>query len=425
MDSARLNTASSTLFLLPAYIAFETTRAILCYAAIRSDVRISSTAVTFASESLKLVFALVYLHRYLGKHDGQVTLASFKSAVLFAGKGQSSWRPYAPFAVPAVLYSVNNLLYLTGLQMTAPALFHVTMLAKLPLTGILHHLLIRRQSNQFAWLSLAFICAGLLIFNAPPELLDAWLAAEEPVVLSPTSPVTAVSSFIGPLIALVIAVFSACASIFTEVVMKKEVLFWVAQVWLYGYGTLFTGVSLLLWDGQVGPAPPQAIPPSALWAAAVYTAVIIATAATGLVVANILRKADNLVKLVGTSSCVVTIIAAQILLFPDLRNKTVQMHTTLGVGIVAISTWTYNHYKTIPRRSRTTTMKNGDHFALVEGAEGGDVARIERQEEEWPTLVNGRPSLATPNWKRVMSASAVVAVLTYLTFLYAAPSRSP
>ncbi|ODQ55030.1 hypothetical protein SAICODRAFT_53593, partial [Saitoella complicata NRRL Y-17804] len=324
-------------FLLPAYITFETTRAILSFAAVHSQVRISSTFIAFSSELLKLVFALIFLCRFLGKTGNGVNARSLKSAILFASSDQAGWRAYGPYAVPAALYLINNLLYLLGLQLTTPSLLHVAVLAKLPFTGILHHLLVKRQRNLYAWLSLALICTGLLIFNAPIEFLD-WIRG--------------IGVFIGPIVGLVIATLSGFASIFTEVIMKQKVAFWVAQVWLYFYGTLFAGTILLFWDGRLHSFSSTSTPssdsdPSTSWAIFVNAAVILATTATGLVVANILRKADNLVKLVGSSASIVTIIAAQVALFPDLREKTIQVPTTLGAGIIAISTWTYNHHKTV------------------------------------------------------------------------------
>jgi UDP-sugar transporter A1/2/3 len=66
---------------------------------------------------------------------------------------------------------------------------------------------------------------------------------------------------------------------------------------------------------------------------------------TGLIVANILRKKDNLVKLVGTSASIVTITTAQCLFVPELRQSTLTVQTVVGIGIIAISTWLYHLYK--------------------------------------------------------------------------------
>ncbi|GAO51596.1 hypothetical protein G7K_5695-t1 [Saitoella complicata NRRL Y-17804] len=436
-------------FLLPAYITFETTRAILSFAAVHSQVRISSTFIAFSSELLKLVFALIFLCRFLGKTGNGVNARSLKSAILFASSDQAGWRAYGPYAVPAALYLINNLLYLLGLQLTTPSLLHVAVLAKLPFTGILHHLLVKRQRNLYAWLSLALICTGLLIFNAPIEFLDWIRGVEDPLTATSTSntntttPAFQIGVFIGPIVGLVIATLSGFASIFTEVIMKQKVAFWVAQVWLYFYGTLFAGTILLFWDGRLHSFSSTSTPssdsdPSTSWAIFVNAAVILATTATGLVVANILRKADNLVKLVGSSASIVTIIAAQVALFPDLREKTIQVPTTLGAGIIAISTWTYNHHKTVqPSR---VSAKDVEQFDLGVDSEdegehrdsGDRTSRCPRSQASSSTTtlvgagdMNGKDCGATtPNWRKVTVASFIVAILTYVTSFYAYPTSS-
>lgn len=70
--------------------------------------------------------------------------------------------------------------------------------------------------------------------------------------------------------------------------------------------------------------------------------VLIFTAATGLVVANILRKKDNLVKLVGSSASMVSVAAVQFFVFPQLREDTLTLKTFVGGGIIVVSTWLYN-----------------------------------------------------------------------------------
>ena len=114
--------SSSTFFLLPAYISFETTRAILSFAAVRSHIEVSPTLIAFGSELLKLVVATIFLRVDLVSNGGSGGISDLKSAILFASKDQASWRAYGLFAVPAVLYLINNILYLLGLQLTTPSL---------------------------------------------------------------------------------------------------------------------------------------------------------------------------------------------------------------------------------------------------------------------------------------------------------------
>jgi len=235
-----------------------------------------------------------------------------------------------------VLYLINNILYLLGLQLTTPSLLHVAMLAKLTLTGVLHHFVVRRQKNLYAWISVACICSSLLLFNAPVEVFQRTAGTRSAEAGVPNMPDFGLSYLIWPLTGLVIAEVSAFASIVTEMAMKQDISFMVAQVWLYLYDTVFAASILLFWNGRVTQLTPstRVQSPSMAWVVDVHAAVINATAVTGLVMANILRRADNLIKLVETSSAVVTSIIAQVVLFPRPRLRTIHAHSTLVVGII-------------------------------------------------------------------------------------------
>lgn len=125
----------------------------------------------------------------------------------------------------------------------------------------------------------------------------------------------------------------------------------MVQFWLYVFGSGFAGIAFGLWDGVT--KIPSAVSPlnsnngdSAQVSVIVASfAVILTTTATGLVVANILRKKDNLVKLVGTSASIVTVTATQCLLIADLRASTLTVKTVMGSGLICISTWCYHYYQ--------------------------------------------------------------------------------
>jgi hypothetical protein len=107
---------------------------------------------------------------------------------------------------------------------------------------------------------------------------------------------------------------------------------------------------MLFWDDSHGAkSPVSPFPVAPLYGNIFLNWMVVATtAATGLAVANILRKKDNLVKVVGTSASIITIIAAQFILFPELRQKTFNAQTVAGAGIISISTWIYHYKKSLP-----------------------------------------------------------------------------
>ncbi len=212
-----------------------------------------------------------------------------------------------------------------------------------------------------------------------------------------------------------IAVISGFCSTYTEISLTHEVDFWVAQFWLYGFGTAFAAITFFFWDGSISnsslePASnPLANEPTRLMEITGTIAVILSTVATGSVAATIIRKKDNLVKLVGPSAGVVALAIAQCLLFPSLREKTLSTATMLGIGSICISTWTYNHYKDSP----TNLLPSSLHLDSLDDSD--------QEEDMTPEFGRGanskRPSCSTPTPKLILFATAFMLMLTWITSL--------
>ncbi|KAK5025108.1 hypothetical protein LTR13_010545 [Exophiala sideris] len=422
---ASTKSGGQTLLLLPAYVLLETIRAVLTYSAIHSHVPVSSTFITFGSEVGKLIVTTIFLCRWIRKEGRHLTTWSFL-AELRSVATNATWKSYFSYAVPSLMYLINNLLYLLGLELSTPSTLHITVLAKLPITAILHHFLFVPQRNVYAWLSLAALCIGLVGSNVPLDLIT-WIG------LAPggQTPPLSKEAFIGPIIGLMIAVSSAGASIYMEFILKQPVAFWVAQFWLYGYSVLFSGLALLFWDGQVKSTKAANAPvftrgdlfatPEALF---VNLAVIVTTAMTGLVVANILRKQDNLVKLIGTSLSIVTIIVGQWIFFPALRAKTFNVQTVAGAGIIAISVWTYHYYKKAQPHVSRSHVKYRDELDSDSESSIPLKAEGELPTPNSPTLAAGTNNgTLTPTLPRIAAAILAVVGLSTITALFQPPQH--
>ncbi|KAI5475581.1 hypothetical protein MNV49_001137 [Pseudohyphozyma bogoriensis] len=356
----------STSLLLPGFIVSETSRAVIAFAVLHSGVTVSPGLVTLEAESTKLLVALVCWWR-LGSRGRSPNSTPIPDAVgAEAGPGGRpavDLRAGIPYAVPAAMYLVNNLIYFTSLRLAPPSLVHVVMMAKLPLTAILHHLIITPQRNRYAWYSLIGICVGMAIFATPDAVFRKLLFGETAGVGAgvevgekirralgggTTAEVMSPAALFGVALAFAIAVISAATGITTELLLKRRVDFWVAQIWLYFYGALFSLISLLLWDGSKSPSSTPIPSPPPLTALFYNLVLIASTAGTGLIIATILRQKDNLVKLVGSSACITTILLAQPAFFPALRKTTLNFRSIASVGGIAVAAWTYHFYKQVP-----------------------------------------------------------------------------
>ncbi|GAA6033740.1 hypothetical protein JCM8097_004407 [Rhodosporidiobolus ruineniae] len=394
------------LMLLPAYVGVDTARALIAYALLNAGHAPSPVFVTFGSELLKLVVAAVAT---VGLRQSFILPPSTGSDVSTSTSTSSEAKPYLRFAVPAALYFINNILYLSGLQVTTPALLQVAVLSKLPLTALLHHFVVLRQRNPAMWISLGVLTLGLILAGAPEALWDAlWDQQMRRAIRGR-------DIFLGPAIGSTIGVFSACASVYSELMLKEKIEFWPAQFYLYGWGTAFASIFALV----------RGVPASAGSVFLAYLVLVPVTACTGLLVATILRQRDNLVKLVGTALCIVSVYLLQHLFFPSV--STIATREVLGIGVLTISTWAYNFYKDAekdqprgPIYLELSTAENGE----LAGGSGGEAQKDSTDGSHSSSLDRGEPSLYRPTPFKLSSAATVVVLFTLLAGLAPTSDRS-
>ncbi|GAA5963544.1 hypothetical protein JCM3765_006275 [Sporobolomyces pararoseus] len=340
----------STTLLLTVYVTVDTTRALLVFGALHSGegIHLSPSALTFAAEAFKLfLIAIPGVLLTTPKSQGSRFLLKSRGGGGSLNKedeqeeeGASNWnwesiRPYTRFAIPAVLYGTNNVLYFTGLKITSPALLQVCVLSKLPLTALLHHLVIKKRSSKPMWYSLIILSFGLILAGSPKGLWNQTVGGVSTIEWS--------DLISGPVIGITVGIVSACSSVYTELALKENnVGFWQAQTYLYFWGTLFAGFAALISHLST----PSTVSSSSNSNSLAFSLIVTITALTGLIVALILRRKDNLVKLVGSSLGITTVFVLQHLWFPNLADG-LDFTTSFGIGVLTLATWTYNHYKEI------------------------------------------------------------------------------
>ncbi|ROW07665.1 hypothetical protein VMCG_03363 [Cytospora schulzeri] len=345
---------SNTLLLI--YIISETSRENFAYYVFHTYPWVPASFISMMSEGSKLLLAVLFIWRDWSILPGEKNKKN-NNQDLLPPTPPRQWnldRNAFVYAIPAAFYLVNNLIYMSVLPYTSPNLLQVCILAKLPVTGILHHLAVRRQTNHYAWVSLACLSAGLLVFNFPtawgqPQTVDSAAAA----------------TLMAPIAGGTIAVFSAMASIASERLIKAGD-FWQSQVYLYSWGVILaigsypvmyalglvkshddttTTASSSSSSSSSLPVATQSNNHGAILGAAVL---ILLTASNGFLVAVMLKMKDNILKVVGTSASLVTIAMTQFLVWPALRSTNFTPLKVCGSGIVVISTWCYNFYNGKP-----------------------------------------------------------------------------
>ncbi|GAA5988784.1 hypothetical protein JCM5350_002939 [Sporobolomyces pararoseus] len=394
-------------FLLPLYCVVDTSRSLIVFAVMKSGAVLSPSAITVTAEALKLTVAIGGIlrsskgslaDRFLLPPPQHDTQHSFLS----------SFKPYLRFAVPALLYGFNNVLFLEALHFTTPALLQVSVLSKLPFTAILHHFVVRPRKSQAMWLSLAVLTFGMVLAGCPEQLWDPEQRANIQIA----------DLLSGPLIGLTIGAVSACASVWTELMLKEPVEFNLSQFWLYAFGTIFTGIAALTANSRV-----VLDSQSTLASLPAFFLVASVTAATGLVVALILRQRDNLVKLVGASLCITTVFVLQHLLFP--LTDGLDFRTTFGIGLLTIATFSYNWYK-----DNDVEEEVGEHAGVyleLSTSEDGDNSSSSKAENSSPHTAQPRPSPPTryqPTFSKFAAAFALVVLISSLVSFIPPSERS-
>ncbi|GAA5914021.1 hypothetical protein JCM5296_001543 [Sporobolomyces johnsonii] len=389
--------------LLPLYVGVDTLRSLLIYAILHSGIQLSPTALTFASEFIKLIVAVVGVLFS--------TRASFllPPVVKDADSRFAHAKNYLQFAVPAALYFTNNLAFLYGLEVSTPALLSVSSLSKLPLTALLHHFVVRRRNNHAMWTSLGVLSCGLVLAGCPEAL---WNPSQR-------GSIHLQNIILGPLIGLGIGCVSACSSVWTELMLKADVPFWTSQLHLYAWGSLLSGVTAVSANSSVRQTASET-----LHSLPAFLLVATVTACTGLLVAAILKMKDNLVKLVGASLCITTVFVFQHLLFP--LTEGVGFRTVFGIGVLTVATWCFNFYKDVDHEA---TSGGGVYLELAVSDDGeSGVDAHPKTEGDEPALVETGRSLPDsfyqPTPTRLAIAGAFVVLLASMTSLIPTPERS-
>lgn len=398
-SSAPKMALSTSSLLLIVYVSCETIRANYAYHAFHNFPEISASLIALLSEVLKLSIAIIFLLR----SGTGLTISGVRKFVQNAQQGQTDFSRILRYALPAALYLVNNLIYYTVLPQTSPSLLQVCVLAKLPTTGILHHYMIKRQRNVHAWISLLCLCIGLVIFNIPSTKTD-----EQQSLLTEAGS----AWYLAPLAGFAIACFSALASISAETSTKTGD-FWESQAYLYVWGIVFAIVAypLVPSSRSGGTSSPESV----LFGEGMsIVGLVVITSGMGLVVAVVLRARDNILKMIGTAASLVTIAASQYVLLPELRASTFTTWRVCGGGIVAISTWCYNHYSQIPWPANDSEEAVSERVPEVGTVLSDEFSAQEKEDvtDDLAAETSTNGDLLQPNSTKILACAIAIAFAT-------------
>jgi peptidoglycan/LPS O-acetylase OafA/YrhL len=345
--------------LISIYVVTETIRASCEFYAFNTTLGISPPLTFLLSNFLQLTIATFCIFCRGRERSEKLKIKTIKDVLRYA--------------VPAGLDLLSTFVYIIALPFTSPFILQAFMIAKVPATAILYHVLVQKQRNVLLWSSLIWLCLGLLISKIPPA--------------PNTGPIPWV---IAILAGCVIGMCSAASSISSEKLLKFG-SFWESQLWLYLWATFFSILAYPIrrlfstWATFRVETQPKN---SYLTYIGMSVLVAVPTAAVGITEAVILRKRNNLAKLVGTAASVPT--SAIVLSYASmpLRVAAITSWSTVGYFVTAVSLRLFHSHQG-SRETDYNTPRTDDYQAIPledktvdEGMAADDTEETQQAHEE-------------------------------------------
>eukprot|EP00731_Ephydatia_muelleri_P020429 Em0013g156a len=266
-----------------------------------------STAVTIAEGAKVLVCLLVILY-----NNGII-------ATLNILKTEWTLARLVKVSVPAILYTVqNNLLYIALSHLDA-ATYQVTYQLKILTTALFSVLMLKKSLSRVQWGSLVILMVAVALVQMPSNQKE--------------SSESSTSSTIGLAAILVACLTSGFAGVYTELLLKSDNSIWVKSMQLsfVSMVTSLIGVFLSDWSAVMESGFLQGYS-MLVWI------VILLQALGGLVIAMVMKYADNILKGFAAS---ISIVLSCLVSYVLLEDLTLSILFVIGSALVIVSTVLY------------------------------------------------------------------------------------
>ncbi|KAG0001327.1 hypothetical protein BGZ65_003586 [Modicella reniformis] len=301
----------------------------------------SSTAV-FINEIVKLIVCIAMTVHETIKDSGRFYPQDFLNNVF----GGDAWK----LAIPAMLYAVQNNLQYVASHALDPSTFQVTYQLKILTTALFSVLLLHRTLPALKWMALVMLTAGIALVsleesnnrdtqrsnNSSPDSTSSALGAllEEQKndalykagAASPSNERPEV--FVGLFSVMIACILSGLAGVYFEKILKNtQGSIWLRNIQLSLFSLPFSLLAIYLKDGE-------GVTEQGFFAGydmLVVTA-IACQSAGGLIVAVVVKYADNILKSFATSISIVISAIASVALFGSKIGTIFLLGTSLVLG---------------------------------------------------------------------------------------------
>ncbi|KAJ8418992.1 hypothetical protein AAFF_G00004910 [Aldrovandia affinis] len=287
----------------------------------------SSAVVT--TELLKILACVVLVYR-----DHRYSVRALKSVLVeeILNKPMETLK----LAIPSGIYTLqNNLLYVALSNLDA-ATYQVTYQLKILTTALFSVSMLGRRLGVYQWLSLLILMAGVALVQWPSEATG---AVEQ-------KQLTAGSQFVGVVSVLVACCSSGFAGVYFEKILKQtKQSVWIRNIQLGMLGMVFGLMGVFVYDGD-------RVRESGMFQGynRLTWIVVSLQALGGLVVAVVIKYADNILKGFATSLSIILSTLISYFWLQDFEPTSVFF---LGAMLVIAATFLYGcESKPSPNPSR-------------------------------------------------------------------------
>ncbi|KAF9943628.1 hypothetical protein BGZ70_005696 [Mortierella alpina] len=300
----------------------------------------SSTAV-FINEIVKLIVCTGFTIHETIQDTGRFYPQDFLNDVF----GGDAWK----LAIPAMLYAIQNNLQYVASHALDPSTFQVTYQLKILMTALFSVLLLNRTLPALKWMSLVMLTAGIALVSleesnhragkgkdADPDSASSALgvlleeqkngALYDAAAAPPSN--DRPELLVGLLAVLIACVLSGLAGVYFEKILKNtQGSIWLRNIQLSFFSLPFSLLAVYLKDGE-------GVTEQGFFAGydmLVITA-IACQSAGGLIVAVVVKYADNILKGFATSISIVISAIASVALFGSHIGRIFILGTALVLG---------------------------------------------------------------------------------------------
>ena len=244
--------------------------------------------------------------------------------------------------VPAVLYTLQNNLQFVAASNLDAATFQVTYQCKILTTALFSVILLSRSLSLVKWLSLLILTMGVGFVQIPTSTAN-MIHTEG-------------NYFVGTLAVAVACLCSGFAGVYFEMVLKtgNTTSIWIRNIQLSVGCLAIAIIGTLMWDG------PAIVQKGFFQGYSLITVCTICIqAAGGLIVAMVIKYADNILKGFATSLSIILSTVASVFIF----NFVITIYFLIGSALVFFATYLYSKPESsrpVPKTEKQSSMLGCD-----------------------------------------------------------------